>query len=332
MMNAKSDPSCRLARRTVSFGRTARLTTTSALCLFLLASCAPPAGEKSETEDNRIFRVVTTATMVGDMVKGIGGDRVSVDNLMGPGVDPHLYRPSIIDIRRVSRSDGIFYVGLRFEELMQGVLEQRKKAGQKIFALSDAIPREDLLAADDGTAGDYDPHIWFDVDLWAQCVDAVVDGLVELDPESRTYYEKRGEEYRRELLELHDWALGKAAEIPEEQRVLVTSHDAYNYFGRAYGFEVVGLMNISTAGKSGRADIAQLVDFVRENEVPAIFVDSSISPRPIERVGRDSGANIGGELFSDAIGPEGVERLGFDVETFDGTVRYNLTTLVEALR
>lgn len=301
-----------------------------AVAAALTASCSPQSGAPEAAADGRV-QVVTTATMVGDMVEAIGGERVAVDNLMGPGVDPHLYRPSVKDIARVNQTDAVFYVGLFFEELMQEVLRQRKEAGHKVYALGDAIPREELLEAQN-TNGVYDPHVWFDVRLWAHCVDVVRDGLIELDPEGRDYFEERAAAYRARLLELHEWAVAAANELPPENRILITSHDAYNYFGRAYGFNVVGLVGISTASEAGLADLTRLVDFIKENEVKAIFVESSVSPRAIERVSRDAGVVIGGELFSDALGPKGQERLGFDVGTYEGMVRYNLTTIIEALR
>lgn len=286
--------------------------------------------ESAASEGGRL-RVLASATMVSDMVEAIGGERVDVDRLMGPGIDPHLYRPSVMDIRRLSRAQGVFYVGLHFEELLQQVLLQRGAAGQKVYALGEAIPEEKLLRADEA-AGIYDPHVWFDVALWAHCIEVVEIGLTELDPEGRDYFAERAAAYRQRLEELHDWAVAKAAELPEEKRVLVTSHDAYNYFGRAYGFEVVGLMGISTASEAGLADLTRLVDLIRERQIQAIFVESSVSPRAIQRVSRDSGASVGGELFSDALGAEGEERLGFDVGAYDGMIRYNLTTIVEALR
>lgn len=334
IMNAKSNAIRALPLRFAWLARGARRPALAALTsvALWLAACSPPsAGTAGAAGSEGVaLRVLTTATMVGDMVEAIGGERVAVDNLMGPGVDPHLYRPSVMDLRRVDRADGIFYIGLHFEELMQGVLEQRKKAGHKVFALSDAIPREDLLDAE-GIEDMFDPHIWFDVELWAQCVDAVLEGLIELDPEGRAYYEERAEAHRQELAELHQWALRKVAELPEEKRILVTSHDAYSYFGRAYGFQVVGLIGVSTSSEAGLADITRLIDFIRRNQIAAIFVESSVSPRALQRVSRDSGAKIGGELFSDALGARGEERLGFDVGTYPGTVRYNLTTIVEGL-
>jgi manganese/zinc/iron transport system substrate-binding protein len=222
-------------------------------------------------------------------------------------------------------------VGLHFEELLQTVLVQRAQGGQKVFALGNSIPQENLIATD-AAASLYDPHVWFDASLWSHAVEAVIAGLIELDPEGEAEFRERGEIYRQRLLELHDWAKQKAAELPPAQRVLVTSHDAYNYFGRAYGFEVVGLMGISTASEAGLADITRLVDFIRQRQIKAIFVESSVSPRAIQRVSRDSGAVVGGELFSDALGAPGEERRGFDVGTYEGMFRYNLTTIVEALR
>lgn len=313
------------------FGASLATVLTAGSALLFFSSCTGPATGSGEEIDGRKIRVVTTATMVRDLVEAVGGERVVVDNLMGPGVDPHLYRPTVMDLRRVRQSEAIFYLGLRFEELMETVFQQKKKAGENVFALTDSIPREKLIEADDG-ADIYDPHVWFDVELWSHCIDAVLEGLIELDPAGQSYFEERADAHRRELLELHEWAKQKAAELPEERRILVTSHDAYNYFGEAYGFQVVGLMGISTASETGLADITRLVDFIRDNQIQAIFVESSVSPRAIERVSRDSGSRIGGELFSDALGPRGEKRLGFDVGTYDGMIRYNLTTIVEALR
>jgi manganese/zinc/iron transport system substrate-binding protein len=309
-----------------------RVVAAFSLCLALtvLGGCGA-AGSQPAGAGDRPVRVVASATMVGDMVEAIGGDRIAVDTLMGPGVDPHLFRPSVMDIRRLSRADAVFYVGLHFESLLQEVLVQRERTGQKVFALGDAIP-EDRLIPTDEAAGLYDPHVWFDASIWIHCVDAVVEGLSELAPDSAELFEERGEAYRRKLRELHEWAQKTAAEVPEAQRVLVSSHDAYNYFGRAYGFEVVGLMGISTASEAGLADITRLVDFIRERKIKAIFVESSVSPRAIERVSRDSGVVIGGELFSDALGAKGELRRGFDVGTYEGMIRYNLSTIVEALR
>lgn len=307
----------------------------SCLAAIALSACGGATG-KAPREEGQLH-VVTSATMVTEMVESIGGEKVVVDGLMGPGIDPHLFRPSVSDIRRLSRADAVFYVGLRFEEMMQEVLKQRAEAGHKVFAISDTVPREKLISSDAmieraKAVGLHDPHIWFDTSVWVHCVDAVVAGLTELDPESADYFEERGAAYRENLKELHEWAKQKATELPVEQRVLITSHDAYNYFGRAYDFEVIGLVGVSTSSEAGLADITRLVDLIKERKIPAIFVETSVSPRAIQRVSRDSGAVIGGEIYSDALGPKGEQINGFEVGTYAGMVRYNLSTIVQALK
>lgn len=296
------------------------------LC-FLVVGCS----QAVEGNDDGRPRVLTTATFITDMVAEIAGDRVHLEGLMGPGVDPHLYRPSASDLRRLNRADLIFHMGLYFEEQMARMLERQARQGRRVVAVTDGIPREKLLAAGDAD-GLYDPHVWFDASLWAQCVPVVVEALSIADPEGAELFRERGEAFRRRIEELHEWALDYVAELPEERRILVTSHDAFNYFGRAYGFRVVGLMGISTAGEVGLADMARMGDFIRENNISSIFVESSVSPRAMQRVSADSGARIGGELFSDSLGAPGELRYGLDVGAFDGMFRYNIKTIVEALR
>lgn len=295
---------------------------------IFFSSCSGP-GTDTPAPAGRIIRVVTTATMVQDMVEAVGGDRVAVDNLVEPGVDPHHYHPSIIDISRVNRTEGVFHLGLNFGELVEEVLEQKKKAGQKVFVLSDSIPPEKLMQTEKGMV---DPHIWLDAELWSHCVDAVLSGLIELDPEKKPYYEQRAEAYRAELKEVHAWALRKVEELPPGKRVLITSHDAFSYFGRAYGFEAFGLAGTFTASEPSRVDFTRLTNLIEDREIRAVFAESTVSSEPIERLIRDSGAVIGGELFSDALAPEGSQKLGFDVGSYPGMLRYNLTTIVEALQ
>jgi manganese/zinc/iron transport system substrate-binding protein len=178
----------------------------------------------------------------------------------------------------------------------------------------------------------YDPHVWFDVTLWTRCVDVVVEGLSESDEEGREYYQERGRSVRSKFGALHEWALAKAAELPEDRRILVTSHDAYNYFGRAYGFQVVGLQGISTVEEISLAAMAKLVQFIKEKQVRAIFVESSVSPDAIRRISEDAGVAVGGELFSDAMGTPGEMEHGYDLGTYEGMVKHNLTTIVHALK
>jgi manganese/zinc/iron transport system substrate-binding protein len=276
-------------------------------------------------------RAVATTGMVADLVRQVGGEDVRVEALMGPGVDPHLFKANAGDVLKLQRAQVVFYNGLMLEGKLVSVFERMARRQPHIYALADGVPEGRLLAAED-QADHADPHLWFDVDLWAQCVDVVVRGLSAVDPVRAEVYARRGDATRQRLQELHAWAQAKAAELPAERRILVTSHDAYNYFGRAYGFQVVGLQGISTVGEAALADMALLVDFIRERKIKAIFVETSVSPAAIRRIAQDARVQVGGELFSDALGAPGQILRGFDVGTYDGMVRYNLTTIVEALR
>ena len=168
--------------------------------------------------------------------------------------------------------------------------------------------------------------------LWSKCVESVVKDLSEFDPKSKEYFEKRGKETQAAMSELHQWALKKAAELPKEKRILITSHDAFNYFGRAYGFKVVGLQGISTVEEASLASMTKLVDFVKQQKVKALFVESSVSPVAIKRISDDAGVKVGGELFSDAMGTPGQIENGYDLGTYEGMIKHNLNTIVEALK
>lgn len=277
------------------------------------------------------IRVVATTSMVTDLVRQVAGDRATVEGLMGPGVDPHLYKPTAADIIKLQRADVIFYNGLVLEGKMTDIFTRLARGKKPVFALTESIDPERLLQPEE-FAGHYDPHVWFDVELWSLCVDTIVEGLSTADPAGQATYERQGAEVRRRLAELHAWAQAKVAELPPAKRVLVTSHDAYNYFGRAYGFTVVGLQGISTATEAGLADVTKLADFIRERRIKAIFVESSVPHATIERVAADSGARIGGELFSDAMGTPGQMENGYDLGTYEGMIKHNLTTIVEALK
>ena len=168
--------------------------------------------------------------------------------------------------------------------------------------------------------------------LWARCAEAVVAGLTKADPAGREHYAERGRDLQNRYTALHEWALKRAAELPKDKRVLITSHDAFSYFGRAYGFEVVGLQGISTVTEAGLADMAKLVDFVKRRGVKSVFVESSVSHATLERISKDAGVKIGGELFSDAMGTPGQIENGYDVGTYEGMIRHNLNTIVGALK
>ena len=277
------------------------------------------------------IRVTTTTTMVADLVKQVGGDRVEVAGLMGPGVDPHLYKAAASDITKLQKADVIFYNGLLLEGKLQDVLARLARSKKFVYPVTEAIP-EKLLLEPESFGGHYDPHVWFDPTLWSQCVDTVVKGLSEFQPTSKGFFEERGKQAQERMRLLHRWALERVAELPKEKRVLITSHDAFNYFGRAYGFQVVGLQGISTVEEASLASMTKLVDFVKEHRVKAIFVESSVSPAAIKRISQDAGVKIGGELFSDAMGTPGQIENGYDLGTYEGMLRHNMITVVEALK
>ncbi len=277
------------------------------------------------------LRVVSTTAMVNDLVKRVGGEAVAAEVLMGPGVDPHLYKATASDMLKLNRADVVFYNGLMLEGRMSEVFARMSKAGARVHAITGKLPAERLLKSGD-YEGHPDPHVWFDVSLWADCIAVVEAALSEAAPAQKETFIRNAAEARRALAELHAWALAKAAELPAEKRVLVTSHDAYNYFGRAYGFEVVGLQGISTVSEAALADMAKLTDFIRERGLKAVFVESSVSPATIQRIAKDAGVTIGGELFSDAMGTPGQIENGYDLGTYEGMVKHNLHTIVEALK
>jgi len=289
----------------------------------LAASAAGSVGPK--------IKVTTTTSMVTDLVKTVGGDRVEVQGLMGAGVDPHLYKASASDITKLQRAEVIFYSGLLLEGKLQDLFAKMARTKKHVYAVTEAIAEKELLEPE-SFGGHYDPHVWFDVTLWAQCVESVVKGLSEFDPRNKDYFAKRGKEAQMKMSDLHQWALKKAAELPKEKRVLITSHDAFNYFGRAYGFKVVGLQGISTVEEANLAAMTQLVDFVKKQQIRAVFIESSVPPNAIKRISEDAGVKIGGELFSDAMGTPGQMENGYDLGTYDGMIRHNLTTVVNALK
>lgn len=277
------------------------------------------------------IKVTTTVSMVTDLVRQVGGDRVEVEGLMGAGVDPHLYKAAASDVTKLRRADVIFYNGLVLEGKMSDMLVKLAKVKKFVYALSESVPVAQLLNPPE-FEGHHDPHIWFDVELWSHCVDTVVRGLSAYSAADSVYFQTQGRRVKTEMAALHKWAKARADELPEEKRILITSHDAYNYFGRAYGFQVVGLQGISTVTEAGLADMAKLVDFIKARGVKAIFVESSVSPAAIQRISRDAGVKIGGELFSDAMGTPGQMENGHDLGTYDGMIKHNLNTIVNALK
>ena len=300
-----------------------------ALLAIVLAGCGPIEPPTARVLDGETIEIVTTIGMITDIVEQVGGSRVHVQGLMGPGVDPHLYKASEGDLRRLEKADVVFYSGLHLEAKMADVLERigERRATQ---AVTDGIPRSRLLRPAQ-FKGQYDPHVWFDVTLWMQAVEQVRDTLVRLDPSSAELYRRNAAEYLEQLRQLDRYVHERAAAVPPSKRVLITAHDAFNYFGRAYGFEVRGLQGISTAAEAGAGDVQQLARFIADRRIPAIFVESSVSSRTIEAVreavrARGFDVRIGGSLYSDAMGDPGTPD-----GTYIGMVRHNIDAIVEGL-
>jgi manganese/zinc/iron transport system substrate-binding protein len=309
-------------------GMSSQLLLLAMVLAALLSGCAVQETVKGRTEDGRL-RVVATTGMVADVVQNVGGRRVHVTALMGSGVDPHLYKASEGDVLRLGSAAVVFYSGLHLEAKLGDVLE-RMGDRVKAVAVTASIDPGTLLA-DPEYENQYDPHVWFDVSLWLQTAETVQETLIELDPEHEAEYRQNANAYRVELEALHRYVQEQANRISAEKRVLITAHDAFNYFGRAYGFEVRGLQGMSTAAEAGTGDVRGLADFIAQRRIPAIFIESSVPVRNVEAVQAAVGSRgfrvtIGGELFSDAMGAAGTPE-----GTYVGMVRHNIDTIVEAL-
>lgn len=274
--------------------------------------------------------VVSTIGQLNDIVINIGADDVQAIGLMGAGVDPHLYKASESDVGKLSKADVIFFNGLFLEAKMEHIFEklQHKKM---VVAVGDAIPKDKLLESE-VFKNHFDPHIWFDVTLWKIAAEQVRDTLMKADPYNSAKYQARAEKFLAELDQLDIDIQNKAGELPVEQRILVTAHDAFRYFGRRYGFEVVGLQGVSTESQAGAADVIRLAKFIADKKIRSIFVESSVPVRNIQAVVEAVKSNgwdvkIGGELFSDAMGSQGT----FE-GTYKGMVTHNINTIVDSLK
>lgn len=290
----------------------------------VLTGCA---GERASDDGKR---VVATTTMIGDLVRQIAGDKMQLTVIMGAGVDPHGYKPAPADMVNLGKADLVFYNGLHLEGTMVDLLEKQLK--DKAVAVTRDIPKDKLLHAD----GAEDPHVWFDASLWAIAARTVGDELAKADPANADTYRTNAAAVIADLGKLHEEVKAIIDSIPQERRVLITSHDAYSYFGRAYGIEVRGLQGISTEAEAGMTDISAAVDYIVARKIPAVFVETSVPHKTIERVIADCKARgvtvtEGGELYSDAMGAPG-ERPGYAVETYRGMVLYNAETIAKALK
>lgn len=292
---------------------------------LLLAACSSP----SQQVDGKLY-VVTTTGMIADAVKNIGADLIEVEALMGPGVDPHLYKATQGDLKRLTNSNIIFYNGLHLEGKMGEVLANLGRQ-KPVVAIGDELTEAQLRLAD-GFVGAHDPHIWFSAVLWQDAVRKIGETLQQLDPDNAVAYAQNTERYLAELNTLNTWIHAQVNTLPVDKRILVTAHDAFGYFGDTYAFQVRGLQGLSTLAEFGLKDRTNLVDFIVENKIKAVFVETSVPRRSIDAVisgCRDKGFDvvIGGNLYSDAMGAEGTPE-----GTYIGMFKANVNTIINALK
>ncbi|WP_273522108.1 metal ABC transporter solute-binding protein, Zn/Mn family [Rhodosalinus sediminis] len=305
----------------MQFARRAILTLVAATAL--IAGRGPSAAAAPE------LSVVATTGMIADAAREVGGDLVEVQALMGPGVDPHAYRQTRSDIVAASRADLVLWHGLYLEAQLEDFLLDLA-ARRPVVAVAEGLPRDVLIAHDD-YADAKDPHVWMDPALWQQVVRRLRDALIEVHPEGEATFRANAERYIAELRELEGYAANVLASVPPDNRVLLTSHDAFNYFGAAYGFEVIGIQGISTESEAGLKRIAELVDLLVARDIGAVFVETSVSDRNIRALIEGAAAaghavEIGGELYSDAMGEPGTYE-----GTYIGMIDHNATTIARAL-
>ncbi|MDC1198452.1 zinc ABC transporter substrate-binding protein [Flavobacteriaceae bacterium] len=298
----------------------------SIICLFviLLFAC------KNQTKPSGKLKVVVTTSMLTDLVKNIGADLIEIEGLMGPGVDPHLYKASEGDVSKLFNADVIFYNGLHLEGKLVAVFE-KMDTQKTTVALGEFLAKEGLIGSD-YFASNYDPHVWFNIQYFKEFSDKVTSVLSEKDPKNAASFTANNLAFQQELDLLHTAVVNTIATLAPEKRILVTAHDAFNYFGKAYGFNVVGLQGLSTATEAGVQDVQKLSEYIIANKVKAIFIESSVPRRTIEALeaavlSKGHQVSIGGSLYSDALGDGG------SVEgTYVGMFLYNIKTIVNALQ
>tara|TARA_B100000768_G_scaffold11338_1_gene11142 strand:+ start:4090 stop:5031 length:942 start_codon:yes stop_codon:yes gene_type:complete len=287
-------------------------------------------GCKNNKQDNGKLNVVVTTSMLTDLVKNIGGDLINIQGLMGAGVDPHLYKASEGDVSKLFNADVIFYNGLHLEGKLVEVFE-KMEAQKTTVALGEFLAKDGLIGSD-YFASNYDPHVWFNIQYFKEFSDKVTSVLSDKDPKNAGSYTVNNIAFQQELDLLQTRVVNTIATLAPEKRILVTAHDAFNYFGKAYGFKVVGLQGLSTATEAGVQDVQQLSEYIIKNKVKAVFIESSVPRRTIEALeaavlSKGHQVSIGGSLYSDALGDAG------SVEgTYIGMFLYNVKTIVTALQ
>jgi len=308
------------------------------LALFGVSGCwgSSSAGIRESTNagfSQKPLRIVATTGMVADIVRHVVGKHGEVTALMGSGVDPHLFKAQRQHVKKLNEADVIFYSGLMLEGRMQDELKHANKPNRPAIAVTNRLEtlEKEFLRSPPEFEGHYDPHVWMDVAAWSRCTEQVVETLSSVDPDHAEEYRQNANAYQAELMELEQYVRKVIDSIPQSHRVLVTAHDAFGYFGRAYGIEVRSVQGVTTESEAGVRDVNQLVDFLVESKIPAIFVESSVNEKNIHAViegakSHNVTVQIGGQLFSDAMGTEGTYE-----GTYMGMIDHNATQIARAL-
>ena len=300
--------------------------------VLLLVGCTRTADSGGAADfSDRKMKVVVTTNVIGDLVRQVAGDAVNLTTLMGPGVDPHLYRASEGDVQTMAEADLVLYNGLHLEGKMTDVFAQMNERSVPTSALADAAVPDSLLIPSSEYASSYDPHVWFDVELWMRVTQHVGEVLAARDTAHADLYRQNADAYAQRLDSLNRYVTAQAERVPADRRVLITSHDAFRYLGKAYDIDVRGLQGISTATEAGTQDVQNLADFVTTRKIPALFVESSVSPRGIEAVqaavtSKGFQVKLGGTLYGDALDDRGTPQ-----GTYIGALRHNIDTIVQGL-
>lgn len=294
--------------------------------VLFLSNC-----NKKEKQQNSKIKIVTTTTMLTDLAKEIGGDNVEINGLMSAGVDPHLYKASEGDVQKLFNADIVIYNGLHLEGKLGEVFEKMENQHKTIIVAANALPKNTLITSSN-FASNHDPHIWFDINNWIKITQYISDKLIEFDPKNKASYQENTKKHIAKLNTLNTDIENKINQLPKEKRILVTAHDAFNYFGKQHDFEVVGLQGLSTATEAGVKDVQKLANFIIKNKVKAIFVESSVPKRTIEALqasvkAKKHEVKIGGTLYSDALGSAGTPE-----GNYIGMYTYNVNTMVDALK
>ena len=331
-----------LSRQSYSFAKSMnylnyKLYWIAILSSSLFSSCTDIPNEKeAEKPSGSTITIVTTTTQITDLVKQLTGGHCEILPMMGPGVDPHLYKPTARDVMSLSTADLIIFHGLQLEGKLGAAFATAGLSKDKLFSISSVIDQNVLLFADEEEGKFPDPHIWFDPEIWTICLKALADKLSSFLPKHEVFISEKADQLTKDFQKVQEWGAESIKRIPPTQRILITSHDAFQYFGRSFGVEVIALQGISTATEAGLADRSNLVDYLKESNIPCIFVESSVNPKALQQIAREAEVALGKPLFSDALGAEGTFIFGADgqkhsLASWSGMMIHNIQSIVEGL-